>query len=412
MKSFLNTLLMAAALLAAGCALHTKGAAGTPGKPGGAPASGHLVIIGGSLGENEQIYARMIKHAGDAPAVGIVPTASGDPADSAAYYTEAFDSRIGAPSTRLIDIPFDKPGNALDPAIAADIEACSLLFFTGGDQSRILAAFRPEGGTTPAMEAARAVLASGGTIAGSSAGAAMMSDPMLRWGTSAEALLVGVTESPDRGVGIGPGMGFFKHGLAGQHFIRRGRLGRMIAALEHTGVARGYGIADSRAIDVDLATGRIEVLGDRGILLVDNSAAEKDGLERRNIRLSLLNDGDVVDGNTGAVTPASTMKPVPDEIMGLTMLIEAEDAWSRDVFADLIEKLAYQPATQAVAHDEHFELRLSRDERTRFLEREGGVVTGIDVRLDIVPKAGADAARARLLDDIAQGRPGLAAVTE
>ena len=300
--------------------------------------TGRLVIIGGSLGDNEAIYDRMIEYAGTEPSIGILPTASGVPEESGPYYVEAFDDRIGAEVTELIDIPYNQPENAKSIEIAAAMGEKTMLFFTGGDQSRITAAFLPDDAATPAYDACWDVLAAGGTIAGTSAGAAMMSDPMLRWGPSDEALLIGMPDVPDRGVGVGRGMGFFPYGLTGQHFLRRGRAGRMIAALEYASVPRGFGIADSRAIDVDLATGQIEAIGgERAVLMIDVSDATKDGLARENIRLSLLNDGDLVDGQTGEVTPSPRMTPVPEDIVGLTVLIEEPDAWDRDVFAKVME---------------------------------------------------------------------------
>lgn len=387
----------AAMALAAGCAhFSPRPAEGT---------RGHLVIIGGGLrDENAAVYGRMAALAGDSPSVAIVPTATGVPEETGPAYVEVFESYLGPGRAEIIPIPYTLSENAKDPAVAARIAAHDLVFFTGGDQARIIAAFLPGGERTVGYDACWEVLNRGGVVAGTSAGAAMMSDPSLRWGTSAEALLVGVTEAQDIGIGLNQGMGFFPYGISGQHFLLRGRMGRMVAALEHAGRERGFGVADDRAIHVDLSTGRIEVIGDRGLLLVDISGARRDGLLREGVRLSLLNDGDVVDGPTGAVTVPAHRQPYPADAVGLTVLLEREDAWAPYAIAELMEELAAHPATQAVAHDPNFEIRLSRDARTRFFASEGAI-TAIDVRLDIVPKDGADAARAELLARAAAEQP-------
>ena len=65
----------------------------------------------------------------------------------------------------------------------------SLIFISGGDQSRLGDIFiGSKGEDTPALQSIRQVYASGGTIAGTSAGAAVMSDPMITSGTSLVSL--------------------------------------------------------------------------------------------------------------------------------------------------------------------------------------------------------------------------------
>jgi cyanophycinase len=264
--------------------------------------AGTLLIVGGGLhDDNEAVWGAFVEAVGPEPHIGILPTASALP-DAGESTADHLRTLLPDATIDLIDIRHDSPQRALDPAYAARIEACSALWFTGGDQSRITAVFRPSSGDTPACEAARRVLARGGLIAGTSAGAAMMSDPMITGGDAREALLQGARASEDEpGVGIGRGMGFFPYGLTDQHFLRRGRLGRLIAALHETGTPRGYGVDENCAVLVDLATNTIRPIGRDALLLVNISHSTRTEAGIRNVRLSLLSDGDEVDGRTGRI---------------------------------------------------------------------------------------------------------------
>ena len=118
------------------------------------------------------------------------------------------------------------------------------------------------------LDAIRDAVAAGGLLAGSSAGAAMMSQPMLLGGTSLESVIHGVTANPERpGLLMGTGLGFFPFGMLDQHFIKRGRLGRLVVAMEAAGVSRGFGIDENTALLVEGGPGR--VCGEYGIMLVD-----------------------------------------------------------------------------------------------------------------------------------------------
>ena len=130
---------------------------------------------------------------------------------------------------------------------------------TNGAVYALLAMALVRGGReTPVLQALRALHAGGGLIAGSSAGAAMMSERMLLGGTSLESVVHGLTENPDRpGLLLGPGLGFFRFGMLDQHFIKRGRLGRLIVAMAKTGVQKGFGIDENTALFVDGRRGRV-----------------------------------------------------------------------------------------------------------------------------------------------------------
>jgi cyanophycinase len=354
-----------------------------------APANGRLIICGGGLDLKERfIYEAMTARIADTSGtVGIVPTASADPEDSVKAYVDDFSKVIGPGRTEGVPLTTATADNARDEAVAARIRQHDVLFFTGGDQSRITQVFLPDGEPTPAYKAVLEVLAKGGTVGGSSAGAAMMSDPMLTWGTSSGALKDGVRPEEDSGVGIGKGMGLFPYGMTDQHFLKRSRYGRFVVALEAAKVRFGYGVDEQRAIEADLATSTVTTLGPQALALLDMGEMRRNGNSRTLIRVSLLGSGDKVDASTGEVTPAEGRKSLAP-IINAAQPLSLDDAWADYALTKCIEALA-AGAPLASAQDANFEIRVTRDNQTRFWTNEVDgkpVVSAHRVRLDIVEK--------------------------
>ena len=142
-------------------------------------------MIGGRLEDgNVAVFAEMHRLAGGR--ILVFPTASAEPK------AVGEESAAGVPVLRLRD-----RGRAADRARtrrrwrstrrwSREVGAFGSVYFTGGDQSKIVAALAPGGVETPLLGAIRAAQAAGGLVAGSSAGAAMMSQPMILGGTSIE----------------------------------------------------------------------------------------------------------------------------------------------------------------------------------------------------------------------------------
>jgi cyanophycinase len=256
------------------------------------PSPGKLAVIGGRLEDNNAaIYAEMHRLSGGR--ILVFPTASAEPVEIAEEQVAAFRGHgfVAEPA------PLHAGAGAAaadDPALAALIRGFGSVYFTGGDQAKIVGALAPEGRETAALAAIRAALAAGGLLAGSSAGAAMMSGPMLLGGTSLEALVHGVTDDPAKpGLLMGRGLGFFPFGMVDQHFIKRGRLGRLVVAMTAAGVRRGFGVDENTALFVEGRRGAVR--GEYGMMVVDLGVAERDAGGYRRIRLSYLDDGDDID---------------------------------------------------------------------------------------------------------------------
>jgi cyanophycinase len=107
---------------------------------------------------------------------------------------------------------------------------------------------------------------------------------------------------------LGAGLGFAGDRLiVDQHFLERGRLGRLLPVLVERGLTLGLGVAEDTAAIV--RGDEVEVIGSNGVLLVELDEADRapgrQPFTLRNARLSLLGDGDRVNLRTRVVTPAA-----------------------------------------------------------------------------------------------------------
>jgi len=263
-------------------------------RAGALSATARLVIIGGRFeADNRPVHEAMTALSGGR--IAVLPTASGEPQAAGEEVRDGF--RAWGIESEVV--PLDKDNfatAAFDPAVVAMLERFGSFYFTGGDQSLIVKALVQEGCETPALAAIRRAHAAGGLVSGSSAGAAVMSDPMITSGSSVEALAQPLAAEPhDTRLSIGKGLGFFPLGLVDQHFLQRGRLGRLVAALATTGWRHGFGIDENTAMVV--ADGRLTVLGESGMIHVDAGrlTGRRARTELAGLKLSYLDRGDSLD---------------------------------------------------------------------------------------------------------------------
>lgn len=296
-------------------------------------------IIGGRLeDDNRRIYREMRRLCGGR--ILIFPTASSEPKEVgeetlAAFAMHGFEAEV-------CDVTEDNAHQAaFDETLIKRVHQVGSVYFTGGDQSKILNALKPQGVETPLLKAIRTAHNAGGLLAGSSAGAAMMSGPMIIGGTSYEALFHGHTDDPDApGLLLGEGLGFFPHALVDQHAIKRGRFARMIVATAHTKAKRAIGIDENTALIIDGAVG--QVVGEYGAFLIDISDADIGPRTNRyeNIRLSYLDDGDSFTLPRFAVKPAESKRRVrKTEIAYRAPARSQRNAFGAYALYDLIARL-------------------------------------------------------------------------
>jgi len=271
---------------------------------------GYAVPIGGALkADNEEVWQRIVQLAGGKGARFVVfGTASEDPEASAKQVVDLLQRR-GAIAEALPVAPkflwVDLSKVVRDPALIAKVKAAKGVFFTGGVQERIVDVLQPGGQSTPMLDAIWDVYRKGGVIAGTSAGAAIMSTIMFRDAPSVINILKGRFadgKQVDRGLGfVGP------HLFVDQHFLKRGRFGRMIPLMMAKGYKVGLGVDENTAAII--RGDEIEVIGDRGALVVDLTEAKTDAtlgaFNVQGARLSYLEHGDRYHLRARSTTPSA-----------------------------------------------------------------------------------------------------------
>jgi cyanophycinase len=271
---------------------------------------GYAVAIGGALKENnDEVWQRVVNLAGGKGARFVVfGTANEDPEASAKTAVELLQRR-GAIAEALPVAPkflwVDLNKVVRDPALIAKVKAARGVFFTGGEQGRIVDVLQPGGQSTPMLDAIWEVYRKGGVIAGTSAGAAVMSTVMFRDATNVIDVLKGRFsdgKQVDRGLGfVGP------HLFVDQHFLKRGRFGRMVPLMMAKGYKIGLGVDENTAAVI--RGDEIEVIGDRGALVVDLTDARSDAavgaFNVRGARLSYLEHGDRYHVRARSTTPSA-----------------------------------------------------------------------------------------------------------
>jgi cyanophycinase len=270
---------------------------------------GSLVIMGGAIHpDTEDIWQRIVVLAGGKGAsIAVIAAAAGSPESSAKRTIEIL-SRYGAEAffvpaaPRLANRDFRK--DADDAAIAAQVAKAGGVFFNGGDQSRITQTLvRADGSQTALLKAIQDVHARGGVLAGTSAGAAIMSRTMFYEPPDVLRVLQNGVKA---GTDIAQGLGFIGDDVfVDQHVLARGRFARMLPAMLAAKVTLGVGVDENTAVLVD-ANKQMEVLGASGVIIIDTARGTCDArnatFNMKGVRLSYLERGDRFDLRTQALT--------------------------------------------------------------------------------------------------------------
>lgn len=218
---------------------------------------GNLLIIGGKEDKvgDCRILRRFIELAGGRSAhIAVITTATEKPHEVGDEYRQLF-LELGAESASILYMANREAAN--DRHQIAEIENASGIYFTGGDQLRITSIL----GGSLADRAIRHVIKKNVIVAGTSAGASVMSDTMIVEGTS--------SDTPKKStIGMAHGMGLLENVVIDQHFAQRGRINRLLAAVAQNPYVLGMGIDEDTAILVS-PDGRCEVIGSQTVTIVD-----------------------------------------------------------------------------------------------------------------------------------------------
>jgi len=252
-----------------------------------------IMLIGGA---EDKVHGREILHSffsrsGSADArIAIIPCASREPAIIGERYLNIF-TEMGAEGIEILDIR-DRE-QCEDPLMQSYVENCTGVFMTGGDQLRLcgLLADTPLMNTV-CQRAQRGEI----TLAGTSAGAAVMGHYMIAGGGSGE--------SPNRSlVDITVGFGIIPEVIVDSNFHNRNRMARLMSAIAACPDRMGIGI-DEDSCALFEGDGTLQVIGEGSVTILDPaklsytnqpSVGATDTLSLHNLCVHLLSHGEGYD---------------------------------------------------------------------------------------------------------------------
>ena len=227
-----------------------------PSKVAEGETRGWIVPIGGAEDKESRrrILKRFVQLCGGRDArIAVIPTAS-KLADTGERYEELFD-RLEVGQVDSLDFESRADGERED--FLAVLRQCTGVFITGGNQLRLSTII----GGTAAAKLIRERNADGVPVGGTSAGASILSEHMIAFGSE------GGSPRADS-VHLAPGFGLTNRFIIDQHFRQRDRLGRLTAALAYNPFAIGIGLDEDTAAFIS-PDDTLEVEGSGAVTVVD-----------------------------------------------------------------------------------------------------------------------------------------------
>jgi cyanophycinase len=279
--------------------------------PAGA-TRGLLMAIGGAEDKkgDRRILRRFVDEAGGPESrVVVFPTAS-ELRDTGETYARLFDA-LEVDETFVVDLPDRQAALEREVELLEVLEQATGIFFAGGNQLRLTTVL----GGTRILQALRRRNAEGVIVAGTSAGAALLSEHMIAFGES------GMTPGHAK-VTLVPGMGLTNKVIVDQHFRQRDRLGRLVSALSYNPFPVGLGVDEDTAALID-AEDHLHVIGRRSVVVLDACRSPYTNADRVvgstpialfGVTLHVLTEGCTFD--LGTRTPQA---PSPDQVLAGTL---------------------------------------------------------------------------------------------
>ncbi|TAL28368.1 MAG: cyanophycinase [Alphaproteobacteria bacterium] len=248
-----------------------------------------LIAIGGNeekTGDMDVLKRVLAEAKGAASRVHVITTATGYPEEVGQTYREVFnalgvDCEVTHVATRA---------EAAYPGLLNKIGTADVVFFTGGDQLKLATIL----GGTPFLDAVRERHEGGAVVAGTSAGAAIMSQLMIYGGDPEKAMQKGEV-SLTAGFGLAPDVVF------DTHFMNRGRLARLFNVIATAPDKTGIGLDENTGV-ILRADGELEVIGSGAVTLVDGRSLTRcnvaqiergEKIEADGFRITTLKAGDL-----------------------------------------------------------------------------------------------------------------------
>jgi cyanophycinase len=210
------------------------------------PEKGTLVIIGGGE-QPDEIQDRFITLAGGKDKARIIVVTNGSP-DTSSYIAKTIDDiRIRLSDKNNVSaLSLKTIAQANDPANLSALRQATGVFFAGGRQWRISDVYL----NTLAHQEFWNVLARGGVIAGTSAGASIQGSFLWRGDTSGHHVLISDHTQ---------GLGFLRNSAIDQHLLVRNRQFDLVPFIRIAPQFIGIGIDESTAVVVQRDS--LEIIG-------------------------------------------------------------------------------------------------------------------------------------------------------
>jgi cyanophycinase len=217
---------------------------------------GTLILVGG--GEVPEGTTELLEKNLAGASILILADASAEPREaieSARHWLSEHDL------SDVISVDPELPAPEKFAETIKAIEKTGVVWICGGQQSRLAATYAGSG----VENALRAMLQRGGTIAGTSAGAAIMSKVMIASGKDQPEISVGWDFLPD--------------GIVDQHFSERNRLNRSRIAVDQNPGCFGLGIDESTAVIVSGRSLQVTGKGKATVLLANCNYRDAESFE-------------------------------------------------------------------------------------------------------------------------------------
>jgi cyanophycinase len=192
---------------------------------------------------------------GKSARIAIVPTASS--IETAGLRYKALFLGMGVEDAEVVYIGSREDAN--DPKNLDIVKDATGIFLTGGNQLRLSALI----GGTKFEEIVKAQHLAGVVVAGTSAGASILSDHMVALGASGNTPKLRMAQ-------MMAGFGLISNVILDQHFRQRDRIGRLLALVASNPKLLGIGIDEDTAVMFS-DEGILEVIGRHSVTIVDGS---------------------------------------------------------------------------------------------------------------------------------------------
>lgn len=245
---------------------------------------GNLIIIGGGSIPLSVMETFVNLAGGDDARIAVIPMASSEYRKAGRKYVRGF-KKLGVAEAEAFYV--FGPDDANKTELVTGLDRYTGFFFGGGDQRELTRIFL----NTKALDVLQRKYREGAVVAGTSAGAAIMSNVMITGDGNWDVLVKGSVVTQ-------PGLGFVDTFITDQHFVARSRLNRLISVcLEHN--LPGIGIDEGTALWVK-PIGGATVIGDSVVVVVEPKGAgsgtdEGQMWSARDMGLSVLRPGDNID---------------------------------------------------------------------------------------------------------------------